>query len=865
MSTPDVRVRLSAEGTAEVVAALKKVQVEAEKSGKTGSAGFSSVNRALQGTSNLLGTLGIALSVSAFVGWIKSSADMADQLGKLSEKVGASTVNLSALQLVARTSDVDFESMGMALGRLNKLIAEAAAGTPQAVATLQDLRLSAESFAGKDSVEGLELVSKALAGIDNSAQKTKLAMDIFGRSGQNLIPLMNQLAETGLAGVVKRARELGVVIDDDVAAASQKMNDDFSVMQLQAQTLGAMFAGGLAPSISQSLQIVSGNLGDSGTAWKEFGQSLGNVLKFVVAIVASAFDAVGTIIAAGLIAVTGAVRSVNALLHGDFRRARDEFTTMVRSIDTDLRTMGKRVGSRFEIAVTTPPTAKTKPNSTGGAAETSEALLSKRAQAMRAALERELTLVRAQAALKEAAEKREYEQGLTDVRAYYAARKAAVEDDLKAQLDVIAKGRALLKKERDPEKREDEADKFRVQASQARLTAEGKIAELTAQEREDVRSLGRERLALDAKILESQGKRLEAARLARQTELQDAERMLAKEGAPAEEQQAELDRLRRSLGAQADFDEAKRQADAAMTEFGRAREEIQARADAGLMSQLASETQLLEVERDRVDSLREVAAQLEAAAQATGDPEKIAQAQAFADGLREVGLQIERSHAFLAQFNATLQDSTREALAHFFDEGISEAQTFGDAFRNMAASVIGALRQLAAEFLATAIARKIFGTGLTVASGGSGGGAGSGGYTGGGKPIGMARGGLVRGPGTATSDSIPAWLSRGEYIVPADVVAKIGTKGVEDFIRGMANLDVGPIPMRDLLGPEPGYADGGLVGGPSSNGSGGREGRLTIGLDDGLLLKALESPQGQRVLVKTIAKNRRAIRTGLHL
>ena len=67
MATPDVRVRLSAEGVSEVVAALKKVQAEGEKAGRGGKAGFLGLNSVLGATTNLLAGFGIALGVHAFV------------------------------------------------------------------------------------------------------------------------------------------------------------------------------------------------------------------------------------------------------------------------------------------------------------------------------------------------------------------------------------------------------------------------------------------------------------------------------------------------------------------------------------------------------------------------------------------------------------------------------------------------------------------------------------------------------------------------------------------------------------------------------------------------------------------------------
>ena len=47
-----------------------------------------------------------------------------------------------------------------------------------------------------------------------------------------------------------------------------------------------------------------------------------------------------------------------------------------------------------------------------------------------------------------------------------------------------------------------------------------------------------------------------------------------------------------------------------------------------------------------------------------------------------------------------------------------------------------------------------------------------------------ANGGKVRGPGTGTSDSIPARLSAGEYVIPADVVRRIGTDTLDRLMLG---------------------------------------------------------------------------------
>jgi hypothetical protein len=62
------------------------------------------------------------------------------------------------------------------------------------------------------------------------------------------------------------------------------------------------------------------------------------------------------------------------------------------------------------------------------------------------------------------------------------------------------------------------------------------------------------------------------------------------------------------------------------------------------------------------------------------------------------------------------------------------------------------------------------------------------------KWAGLATGGYVSGPGTSTSDSIPAMLSNGEYVVQASAVRKIG------------------LPALNAINQGRGFADGGLVG-----------------------------------------------------
>jgi len=153
----------------------------------------------------------------------------------------------------------------------------------------------------------------------------------------------------------------------------------------------------------------------------------------------------------------------------------------------------------------------------------------------------------------------------------------------------------------------------------------------------------------------------------------------------------------------------------------------------------------------------------------------------------------------------------------------------------------------------------------------------------GGEVEGRAKGGPVLGPGTGTSDSILASgpggllrLSSGEFIVRARESRRPwGREFLERYNRGEFD-------PRAILAAQHGrrFASGGLVSAglatpplltrspmmrvssssmPASSPASSLSGRLTIGLEDGLVARTIDSPEGDRIILKAIAKNRRAI------
>jgi len=854
MPPPDVRVRLSAEGVAEVVGALKKVQTESDRTAAKQSRGFGRLNSVLGSTTNLLAGLGIAVGFVQLKGLISNAIEAADQINKLGAKVGASSRNLSALQLVARTADSDLNQLGSALVRMNKNIGDAQAGIPTMVAAFRDLGLEMADFKGKDSVEVFELISKRIMALPDSIRQGRSAIQIFGRAGAMLLPTMRALADEGLGSVIERAEELGVLIDTDLAAAAEKIKDDVEILKMQSEGLGTRFVSGFGPQMSQALQALSGDLSQTTEAWRDFGTGIGVVMKFVIGVVSGAFDLIGTLAANGVFAIQRYATALWLVARGRLDEAKEYFENTNEALMQSQSELYERMRGRFQLVFTMPepPAGTTGAGApTGEPAEDPAELAARRAQAMQMILERELALTRLQGTLRNNEERRAFEQGLKDIHAYYDERRRIAEDAFAKTEEVLQKKREALASEVDPARRLQEEGKIEDQLARARLEREEAIAAATYEEAETVRKLNLERLDFEKKLLEAQGRRTEAALLGIDEEIRKTDILLRKQGVGDQERQEALDRLRASLEAGINFDEAKRQADDALASLDAARAEIDAKVAAGLLSQFEGEQRLLMIEEDRLDLLQGLAEGLEEAALATGDPEKIAQAQAFAEAIRDIGFSVEASKVSFQNFKAAAIDAGIDALANFFDTGITGAKSFRDAFREMGAGVINTLRRMAAELLAVAIMKKIAGIfGF--------------GFSGGGEVGAEAKatGGLLGGRGTGRSDSNLAWFSRGEYLVRAAVVEQPGVLAhLDDLNRRGTRAIVSPPALAQIK--PGGFAEGGLIGAGGPEAVAGGDSRLFVGLEEGLVLRALETSAGQRILVKSIGNNRRAVRSAL--
>jgi hypothetical protein len=202
---------------------------------------------------------------AAFVAMTKSIMDSADSMAKASRSIGISTESLSALQYAAELSGVSANELNQSLIRLNK---SAADGNKAFDAMGISVRDAQGNLKATDAL--LKEVSDKFSSYADGAEKSALAQEIFGRSGAQMISLLNEGSE-GLSRMEAEAQRLGIVISGDLAKNAEALNDNLSKIALAAKGAAIEIAGPLI----RALADVTTRFLEASNAGRGFWASLG--------------------------------------------------------------------------------------------------------------------------------------------------------------------------------------------------------------------------------------------------------------------------------------------------------------------------------------------------------------------------------------------------------------------------------------------------------------------------------------------------------------------------------------------------------------------------------------------------------------
>lgn len=880
---------------------------------------FDSIKRGLGGLTDtaksvngVLANLGVGVSLAGIGAMIKSSIDSADALDEMAQRTGIAVESLSLLVPAAELSAVSTEKFEAGLKKLATGMLEAATGSEASAQNFEALGVAVQNQDGtlRDSEQVLLDLADRFQAMPDGAEKAALAVDIFGKAGAEMIPFLNQGRE-GIGALKQEAAELGLQLSADTAAQAGNFNDALDKLKLATQSIGNQIIASLLPALNDMAGGMVESAKQGGTL-RVILDGIVLVLKTLAlgaATVGKAFVALGEAIGAGVAAAVEALKgntegakAIIADLKGNLVKRLDELASFRDSLfdPKPIEVKAPKIQADPELLqrLTKPKAVKPAQDTTG--AQTT---------LMKAQLDAEFALLKDGLARQQTALDAALEDRLVSVRDYYTQKTAIEQREVDAE--IARKQQELARSQQVASTGKSENDRLKAKAEVAKAEAdlitlnnrrtdieqanarkaaqaERELADALAQAREELAQITGTATDTDRQAAIERSYRDLRARLAAES---DADGVSL------------IDRLINVKAAQANLAALEAQWRQVTERLRNAQEAIQTQQQAGLLTEAQARQQIVALQQQSATEMERLLPTMQQAAQAIG-PDAVIRVQAWRNELDRTKLTVDEmaplwnriGESFGGALNGMITGAQtwRSALASIFQQVadaflqqivIQPFQQWIAMQARMLALKLGFIQQeqtVDAAASAAKVAQKTTETTAVVSMDAAKAGAGAAAsqasipYVGPALAVTamvamvaavmallggikkFAGGGLVSGPGSATSDSIPARLSAGEYVVRAAAVRQVGVA----FLDSLNGLSVGP----RFKGGELAFAAGGLVPEvkvPPAQPQMNQAVRIVNAVDPGVTHDHLQSPAGEKVIVNIIGRNARAIRAAL--
>ncbi len=183
------------------------------------------------------------------------AAKTGDELNKMADRTGASVEALSELKHAAEQSDVEFDALGKGMQKMQRNIVEAGEGVTTASEAFEKLGIPLDTLNSMSPDQQFEAISDAISRLDDPAKRTAAAMEVFGKSGADMLPLMSA-GSKGISLLRKEARDLGLQVSTKDAQAATLFGDTWSNFQKVIKDVSTELGMALLPVLTEVTQQV---------------------------------------------------------------------------------------------------------------------------------------------------------------------------------------------------------------------------------------------------------------------------------------------------------------------------------------------------------------------------------------------------------------------------------------------------------------------------------------------------------------------------------------------------------------------------------------------------------------------------------
>ena len=208
----------------------------------------------------------------AMIAMTKESASFADNIITLSMQTGQSTQQLQEFAYASELIDVSVDTLQGSLTKLTNNMQDTMNGTGNAKASFEALGVSVTNADGsmRSANDVFYETIDALGQVKNETERDAMSMDIFGRSAQDLNPLIIQGSKT-IKAYADEAHNMGYVLDDEALSALGAVDDAYQRLQKTQEGVKNQLAVEFAPYLEEFYGDVTTMVKDGGKAIKDSG------------------------------------------------------------------------------------------------------------------------------------------------------------------------------------------------------------------------------------------------------------------------------------------------------------------------------------------------------------------------------------------------------------------------------------------------------------------------------------------------------------------------------------------------------------------------------------------------------------------
>lgn len=231
-----------------------------------------------------------AAGATALMGVATKSAETADRIDKLSNKIGISKQGFQEWDYVMAQNGMDAEKLQVGLKTLTSQMDAAQGGSKKATEAFGKLGLAWEDGNGKlkSQEEMMNEAIYALANMENGTEKARLATELFGKAGIEMMPMLNNGAQ-GIDDLKNRAHELGLVMSDEAVTSGVVLGDTLDDVKKSFGAIVTKIGTEVMPIIQSLLEWVLANM-------PQIQAVFGAVFSVISTVVGYAGEAIQTLI-----------------------------------------------------------------------------------------------------------------------------------------------------------------------------------------------------------------------------------------------------------------------------------------------------------------------------------------------------------------------------------------------------------------------------------------------------------------------------------------------------------------------------------------------------------------------------------------